>query len=225
MMSMVVEDLTGKAFPPPEMAAYAIACGARVSGGTNMATLCKAVAADYGISFGTGTTRQEALDAISGGCKVIANVGGDRAGYTGLFSTGGHYIYLRSAADLAAGSVIVWDPGYYKDKFSKAGRKGRVVVSGNDIRVSFDEIEADCYNRSPRYYILEGETEMTQDKFNEMANKWLESLGQKEASAWAKPELERAIKAGISDGTRPLGLMSRQEGAIMALRAREVNNA
>lgn len=39
-------------------------------------------------------------------------------------------------------------------------------------------------------------------------------------SAWAKPEWERAIEAEITDGTRPRGYVTREEAAIMALRAR-----
>jgi len=41
-------------------------------------------------------------------------------------------------------------------------------------------------------------------------------------SSWAKTEWEKAIEAGITDGTRPRGYVTREEAAIMAQRARRV---
>ena len=48
---MIVENLTGQAVPPERMAGYAMKVGARVSGGTDMNILARALAKDYGLQF------------------------------------------------------------------------------------------------------------------------------------------------------------------------------
>ena len=55
------------------------------------------------------------------------------------------------------------------------------------------------------------------------AAKYLVSCGLKgvgtESSGWAVDELEEAVAAGITDGSRPRGYATREEAAIMVLRA------
>lgn len=63
--------------------------------------------------------------------------------------------------------------------------------------------------------------DMTQDKFEEM---YEEMLAKKRAEAvpeWAEAEYQKAIDAGITDGTRPMEPIPRYQAAIMALRARQ----
>lgn len=214
-MAMALEDLTGDKHPPEQMAAYAMGKGARVTGGTDLVRLCKAVAGEYGLLYSTASKAADALAALNRGAAVISNVGGDRTGYTGLFSTGGHYIYLR-AADGA--TVTVWDSGYYKGKFDRTGRRGKVRVALPDLYTDMADIDRDCAGRNPRYYILEDD--MTQEKFNQMLNEALKQRDKLPASDWARAELEQAKGAGVTDGTRPQSLVTRQEAAIMAARAK-----
>ena len=42
-----------------------------------------------------------------------------------------------------------------------------------------------------------------------------------EASDWAKEELDQAVAAGITDGTRPGGYAKREEVAAMVLRGKK----
>ena len=46
-------------------------------------------------------------------------------------------------------------------------------------------------------------------------------LGRQPVPAWAKEELEEAVKLGITDGKEPMQLIPRYQAAIMAKRARE----
>jgi hypothetical protein len=148
-LAMIVEGLTGESFPPPDAAAFAIACGARVSGGTNMGKLSQAGAEKFGLTLSRTSDEASLIAALKGGSWAIANVGGNRDGYTGLFSNGGHYVVCRGLC--ADGRIIVWDPGYYSGKFNVAGRKGKVEVCGNDCYVSAENLALDAANRNPRY--------------------------------------------------------------------------
>lgn len=61
-----------------------------------------------------------------------------------------------------------------------------------------------------------------QKKENDMNEKEVKALlsGEgSEVSAWAKAEMEAAMKNGITDGSRPMGYTTRQETAIMVQRA------
>ena len=216
-MSMVVEGLTGGRHGPKVMAAYAISRGARVSTGTDMAVLGRAVSRDYGIKYRTTSSLDDMVSALKDGAWVIANVGGDRAGYTGLFSTGGHYVVVHG---ISAGKLMVYDPGYYDGKYDKPGRNGRVTIKGDDIYVLPEWLDDDCRSRSPRYHIFE-EADMTQDQFDKLMDNYLARLAGLPASAWAEDQdvIGKARAYGVTDGSSPRALTTREEVMAMIVRA------
>jgi len=55
----------------------------------------------------------------------------------------------------------------------------------------------------------------------EIFDKLNEYLAGQEAPAWAKAELDEAVAAGITDGTKPMTLIPRYQAALMALRAQK----
>lgn len=64
-------------------------------------------------------------------------------------------------------------------------------------------------------YITEDE-DMTGEQIYNRLNEYLRGLPVPE---WAKEELQEAVNAGITDGTRPCELIPRYQAAIMAKRA------
>ena len=182
--SMIVEGLTGKTWPPEESAKYAIKAGARITGGTDMERLSSCIAKDYGLSFKTTDDLSALIAHLPTGMAVI-NVGGDRSGYTGLFSDGGHYI---TATGLNNGKIVIYDPGYYPGKFSKAGRGGKVSITGNEITVVPALLDKDAESRSPRYYLF-GVVDMTE--------KSVPSTWAGEAAKWA---VDNGLVTGNKDG-------------------------
>lgn len=71
----------------------------------------------------------------------------------------------------------------------------------------------------PRY---EEENEVTQEQFDTMMEDYLRRQGEKEpTAAWMLEGVERAKAAGISDGSRPLGLCTRAEAMMMAAAAKK----
>lgn len=66
------------------------------------------------------------------------------------------------------------------------------------------------------YKAKEPEKEMTDKEIYEAVQRHAKTLA---VPDWAKKEYSEAIKAGITDGTNPCGLIPRYQAAIMALRA------
>lgn len=67
-----------------------------------------------------------------------------------------------------------------------------------------------------------GEIDMTKEEVTKLIDERIEkALGGEgtEVSEWAKEELAEAVKAGITDGSRPRGYATREETAAMVLRS------
>ena len=155
--SMIVSNLTDHVVDPRAMASYAQRTGARVVGGTDMNRLAKALCVDYPLNFRATNDENALLSHLQSGGMAVANVGGNRSGYTGVFSDGGHYIVVAGRA--SDGRVIVLDPGLYPGKFNKWGRKGKVAVRGNECLCDMSVLAKDTSNRSPAYWLFEREVE------------------------------------------------------------------
>lgn len=149
--AMVVSNLTNKIVQPPEMAAFSISSGARAATGTDMGILSKSIAKKYGLSVKMSNSISEMCAAVKDGAYAVCNVGGDRSGYMGVFSSGGHYVLcVESSGD----SVVIADPYLYTTKYSSAYRRKYVTQNGNLLSCSKSVLDKDCDNRSPRYYIF-----------------------------------------------------------------------
>lgn len=151
-ISMLVENLTQESFDPITSAAFALEVGSRDNEGTDMKILGPKIAQKFGFDYHEGNDIEEVLDFL-GKEKgyVIANSGGDEEGYTGIFTSGGHYILLTSAK----GRVVeVLDPSLWPEKFSKAGRVEKVFWVGDRIYCDAAFIKEDCDNRDPGYYFF-----------------------------------------------------------------------
>lgn len=150
--SMLVENLTSHSFAPIEAASYALKVGSRDNEGTDMKILGPRVAEKFGLSYSESSDIDEVLDFLSAREGfVIANSGGDEEGYTGVFTSGGHYILLTAAK----GRVIeVLDPALWPDKFSVKGRVEKVFWIGDRIYTDAKFIAEDCRNRDPAYYLF-----------------------------------------------------------------------
>jgi hypothetical protein len=200
--AMVIETLTGQAFPPPMAAKFAIDHGARISGGTAMLTLGKAICNAFGLELATTSDEQVLKKHILGGGLAIANVGGDRSGYVGVFSDGGHYVVIGGILN---DTVSVYDPGLYAGKFNKPGRKGKVGIVGHECKCNIATLAKDTENRNPSYYLFK----------KKEAKKVTEN---KTVSEWAKNAQKWVIENKISDGKNPKEPVTREEVWVMLYR-------
>ena len=152
--AMIVANLAGQDVDIPAFAAYCIKSGARVSGGTDMRRLANVICRDYGLKYETTNDSGRLLEHLATGGMAVANVSGNRKGYTGVFSDSGHYV----VAAAAEGNILsVLDPAMYAGKYNLAGRKGKVAVVGNVCKCDVSVLAKDVYGRSPAYYLFSRE--------------------------------------------------------------------
>ena len=96
-LAMMVDRLTTKTISLKRLIALSLKHKANLHPGTDMKILGPVVADLYDLDFSTTNSVKKAMQHLKNGGSVIANVGGDREGYTGVFSHGGHYVLLLSA--------------------------------------------------------------------------------------------------------------------------------
>lgn len=156
--AMIVANLTGQAMDIPAFAEYCIKSGARVSGGTDMRRLANVICRDYGLTCETTNDSGRLLAHLAAGGMAVANVSGNRKGYTGVFSDSGHYVVVAAAE---GDTLSVLDPAMYAGKYNLAGRKGKVAVVGNVCKCDVSVLAKDVYGRSPAYYLFTREEEYT----------------------------------------------------------------
>ncbi len=106
------------------------------------------------------------------------------------------------------GDVNHWFP-----KFGKSMSDFRQDVYG---QMQTSQQEA---NQAEKIEEVEEEETLTQSQFDAMMDSWITSRSGLEASDWAVAELEEAKAAAITDGNRPQAFATRQEVAIMLVRA------
>lgn len=126
------------------------ACGANHKLGTDYHIFAPYFSEKMGLRLQM-TSDIEALRSClrSGGCAV-ANSGGDREGYAGVFTHGGHYICVISVDDEDLFAVL--DPSQVPGKYEEPGREGKVAVNGNICLCSGEVLQKDCENRTPSFY-------------------------------------------------------------------------
>lgn len=117
-----------------------------------MLILAPNVAIKMGLSYSVSNNLFTLKAALSRGAMAIVNVGGNRSGWTGIFSNAGHYVV---AAGINGDKIAVLDPGYYSGKYNLDGRRGKVTMDGNVAWVSASDLDKDASNRDPRFYIFE----------------------------------------------------------------------
>ena len=152
--AMVAENMLHIDYKPWKACLLAIACGARNElPGTDFGIFTPVFAEDVGLHVKESTDPEEARQFLAEKRgMVIANTKGDRPddGYIGVFSDCGHYITLT---DLEGDKVRVLDPMYKagSGRYDKPGRKGKVILEGNEAIADFDVIRQDCCGR---YFFL-----------------------------------------------------------------------
>ena len=149
---MVVEALTAQRFTPAEAAELALSCGARDDTGTEISILAAAVARRFGLRYELTNDAGRLLQFLQDGRGLaVANSGGDRPGWTGVFTTGGHFIVLAAANGR---EITVWDPSITPTKYDREGRRDKVRVEGGSVYADIAVIARDCDHRTPSYVLF-----------------------------------------------------------------------
>lgn len=200
--AMLVSNLTDSTVTPVEMARIAMETGARVAGGTDMNRLGAVLSQRYGLAFSTTNDEAALVLHLKKGGMAAANTGGNRKGYTGVFSDSGHFVVI---AGMENGRAAVLDPGRYEGKYDKNGRRGKVETLGDVCYCALDTLAADTFTRSPGYYLFQRIEEMK-------IYKWFEEMPD-----WARPSAEKAYRKGIIKADGQSGAVSVYESNLQVI--------
>ena len=149
---------------PPELSKTFRNRGARVAGGTDMHKAAKIVCELGGLVCTTTSSEIELTAHLKSGGIAIANVGGNRSGYTGVFSTEGHYICV---VGLSGDNYQIYDVGDYSAKYNSSYRQSKVVRSGKLLLCTPAVLHKDTENRTPNYYLFSKKNDI-EDRIKEL---------------------------------------------------------
>ena len=124
---MIVENMTFGHLELTDCLELSAKLGANRQRGTSLKILGPAVAEKYGLTYDTTNDVKKLVEHLQRGGMAIANSGGDREGYVGLFTHGGHYITILSTDGKDA---CILDPLIKKESTRKKdGRERRRFTS------------------------------------------------------------------------------------------------
>lgn len=148
---MVVDRLCLSPFSLEECRDLAVSAGANREIGTDMKILAPAAAERFGLTLRMTDDTEELAQCLRSGGAAVINTGGDRDGYIGTFSSGGHYI---TAISEDRGEFCLLDPSWTEDKYQSEPRRGRVRQQGKLLYAPAEVLRQDTANRSPAYYLF-----------------------------------------------------------------------
>lgn len=200
---MIVENMTSDRWYMQDWINWVISTGARVSGGTDMRRLSKAMAKKYG--FIVSTTSDEAVlrEHLRKGGMAIGNCGGSYGGWKGLFSTAGHFFTIVGYT--GDGYYIVLDPNWTSNKFTNRNnslsnwrRQHAIQGDGTMVYVNAANLNSDTKTRKPSYYLFSlpqqnhGNGKDEKKTMDEKIYHWYVQIPD-----WAKDAVQWAYKNGI----------------------------
>ncbi len=150
-LCMVVDQLTTKTLELADCIRLSETCGANRKMGTNLRVLGPVVAELYGLTYSNTNDPEVVKECLQKGGRVVANVGGDRENYIGLFSHIGHYIELVS---IEGAELCILDPSRKEGKFDEEGREGKVRLGDPFVYCTMDDLVRDCANRDPGFHLF-----------------------------------------------------------------------
>lgn len=121
--------------------------------GTNYPTFIPAFTKEYGLKYEMTNEMDKLLHCLRTGGAAAANVGGDREGYTGVFSHVGHYIVIIN--EEPDGRLAILDPEFIEGKLDEPERKGKAEIKNGYITLCAPEVLAkEIDNRNPGLFLF-----------------------------------------------------------------------
>lgn len=127
--------------------------GANAYIGTRYNLFAPAFAEKFNLIYETTSDVEVLKNWLTTGGVAVANVGGDRDGYIGVFSHIGHYIMVNNLE--SNNRVAILDPSYKEGKYDEEGRKGKVEMKQGVIAVcDISVLQKDAENRNPSFHLF-----------------------------------------------------------------------
>jgi hypothetical protein len=147
---MAVNRLTHEELSVQRCIELAIEAGANRDG-TDMGLLGSALARRYDLTMQVSDSMAQLEDCVRrGGCAVV-NVGGDREGYRGVLSSGGHFVFVSK---IEQDKVWILDPAYSEEKYRVPHRRDVTEIQADYVVTRLAVLDEDRRNRSPAFYLF-----------------------------------------------------------------------
>ena len=121
--------------------------------GTDYEIFAPAFAEKVGLKLEMTDDAERVRYCLRTGGVVVVHSGGDKEGYIGVFTHGGHYV--TAIAEEEDGRIAVLDPSYKVGKYEEEGRKGKVEMKYDFVALcDLQVLVEDAANRSPGFYLF-----------------------------------------------------------------------
>ncbi len=121
--------------------------------GTDYVIFAPAFAEKVGLKLEMTNDAERVRYCLRTGGAVVVHSGGDREGYIGVFTHGGHYVTLIN--EEPDGRIAVLDPSYKVGKYEEEGRRGKVEMKNGYIALcDLSVLAKDAENRDPGFYLF-----------------------------------------------------------------------
>ena len=121
--------------------------------GTDYKRFAPAFAEKYNLDLEMTNDHERLRYCLRSGGAAVLHVKGNRDGYVGVFSGGGHYV--AAISEERDGRIAVLDPSYLAGKYEEEGRKGLVELKENVIALcDMQVIIEDTAPAEPSFYLF-----------------------------------------------------------------------
>ena len=117
--------------------------------GTDMRYIAPVFAYKFGLELQFSEKIEDVIRCVTTGGAAIALSRGDREGYTGVFTHGGHYVTV--VGQDRQGRLMILDPSWTETKFEEPGREGKVEVKDKLCYCTPEVLDEDCKHRDDFY--------------------------------------------------------------------------
>ena len=181
----------------PTMCKLAVSCGARVDGGTVMATLLRAAATKYHFTYCTTSKNAELLAHLNAGGVAILHNGSSYK----LFSNSGHFV---TAVAASGNTITVLDSYWYNGKYTASSiRRNYISVAQKGVvKTSLTQCGKATIDRSPSYYLISREVIKENPTDTEKENDdmtYYKNLT--DIPIYYKTAIQKLVNAGAMKGT------------------------
>ncbi len=128
-------------------------CEANHKKGTDYARFAPAFAEKFGLEYEMTDDPERLRFCLRTGGAAVLHSKGDRDGYIGVFTHGGHYI--AAISEERDGRIAILDPSLKEGKYEEEGRRGLVELKNGVIALcDMEVLVKDTETANPGFYLF-----------------------------------------------------------------------